>query len=161
VWWRLFLCWQVSSFVKIYGEVEHGWAVRYDTEDAEAVKAAEEAHKDLLDWLAKHLKWECCSDTIMPCTSSTHIPKICQHSLFRFLLFLCFFFIIVDSSITGVEQREKTQQDLKNSYQTYVMLFEKNKFKSQNSCLFRSLISEWYKILQWKYDTENDFKNVK
>ncbi|BAT77231.1 Endo-1,3-1,4-beta-D-glucanase protein [Vigna angularis] len=46
----------VSSFVKIYPGVEHGWAVRYDTEDAEAVKAAEEAHKDLLDWLAKHLK---------------------------------------------------------------------------------------------------------
>ncbi|XP_052733298.1 endo-1,3;1,4-beta-D-glucanase isoform X3 [Vigna angularis] len=46
----------VWSFVKIHPGVEHGWAVRYNTEDAEAVKAAEEAHKDLLDWLAKHLK---------------------------------------------------------------------------------------------------------
>ncbi|XP_052733290.1 uncharacterized AIM2 family protein C30D10.14 isoform X2 [Vigna angularis] len=45
----------VWSFVKIHPGVEHGWAVRYNTEDAEAVKAAEEAHKDLLDWLAKHL----------------------------------------------------------------------------------------------------------
>ncbi|XP_025982261.1 endo-1,3;1,4-beta-D-glucanase [Glycine max] len=46
----------VRSFVKIFPKVSHGWAVRYNTEDAEAVKVAEEAHQDLLDWLAKHHK---------------------------------------------------------------------------------------------------------
>ncbi|KHN03436.1 Endo-1,3(4)-beta-D-glucanase [Glycine soja] len=46
----------VASFVKIFPKVSHGWAVRYNTEDAEAVKVAEEAHQDLLDWLAKHHK---------------------------------------------------------------------------------------------------------
>ncbi|XP_020227960.1 endo-1,3;1,4-beta-D-glucanase [Cajanus cajan] len=46
----------VASFVKIFPKVSHGWTVRYNTEDAEAVKAAEEAHQELLDWLAKHLK---------------------------------------------------------------------------------------------------------
>ncbi|KAL5163568.1 Endo-1,3-1,4-beta-D-glucanase [Glycine soja] len=44
----------VASFVKIFPKVSHGWAVRYNTEDAETVKVAEEAHQDLLDWLAKH-----------------------------------------------------------------------------------------------------------
>lgn len=44
------------SFVKIFPKVSHGWTVRYSPEDAEAVKAAEEAHQDLLDWFAKHLK---------------------------------------------------------------------------------------------------------
>ncbi|XP_027332357.1 endo-1,3;1,4-beta-D-glucanase-like [Abrus precatorius] len=46
----------VASFVKIFPKVTHGWTVRYDPEDAEAVKVAEEAHQDLLDWLAKHHK---------------------------------------------------------------------------------------------------------
>ncbi|KAK7264534.1 hypothetical protein RJT34_32143 [Clitoria ternatea] len=46
----------VLSFVKIFPKVEHGWAVRYNTEDAEAVKVAEEAHQDLLNWITKHLK---------------------------------------------------------------------------------------------------------
>ncbi|KAG5039026.1 hypothetical protein JHK86_019866 [Glycine max] len=46
----------VASFVKIFPKVSHGWAVRYNTEDAETVKVAEEAHQDLLDWLAKHHK---------------------------------------------------------------------------------------------------------
>ncbi|KAK7292368.1 hypothetical protein RIF29_08146 [Crotalaria pallida] len=46
----------VDSHVKIFPKVSHGWTVRYNTEDAEAVKAAEEAHQDLLDWFAKHLK---------------------------------------------------------------------------------------------------------
>lgn len=44
-----------ASFVKIFPKA-HGWTVRYNPDDAEAVKAAEEAHKDLLDWFAKHLK---------------------------------------------------------------------------------------------------------
>ncbi|XP_061345554.1 endo-1,3;1,4-beta-D-glucanase-like [Gastrolobium bilobum] len=46
----------VDSFVKIFPKVSHGWTVRYNTEDAEAVKTAEEAHQDLLDWFAKLLK---------------------------------------------------------------------------------------------------------
>ncbi|KAK7363692.1 hypothetical protein VNO77_05843 [Canavalia gladiata] len=47
---------EVPSFVKIFPKVSHGWTVRYNTEDAEAVKVAHEAHQDLLDWLAKHHK---------------------------------------------------------------------------------------------------------
>lgn len=47
---------QVASFVKIFPKISHGWAVRYNAEDAEAVKVAEEAHRDMLDWLAKHHK---------------------------------------------------------------------------------------------------------
>ncbi|KAL5182453.1 Endo-1,3-1,4-beta-D-glucanase [Glycine soja] len=46
----------VASFVKIFPKISHGWAVRYNAEDAEAVKVAEEAHRDMLDWLAKHHK---------------------------------------------------------------------------------------------------------
>ncbi|XP_058209911.1 endo-1,3;1,4-beta-D-glucanase-like [Rhododendron vialii] len=46
---------QVDYYVKIYPGVEHGWTVRYDTNDKEAVKKAEEAHKDMLNWFAKYL----------------------------------------------------------------------------------------------------------
>ncbi|KAL5163569.1 Endo-1,3-1,4-beta-D-glucanase [Glycine soja] len=46
----------VDCFVKIFPKVSHGWTVRYNPEDAEAVKAAEEAHQDMLNWFAKHLK---------------------------------------------------------------------------------------------------------
>ncbi|CAK8563569.1 unnamed protein product [Lathyrus sativus] len=46
----------VTSFVKIFPKVSHGWTVRYKPDDAEEVKAAEEAHQDLLNWFAKHLK---------------------------------------------------------------------------------------------------------
>ncbi|KAK7264536.1 hypothetical protein RJT34_32145 [Clitoria ternatea] len=46
----------VDSYVKIFPKVSHGWSVRYNIEDAEAVKAAEEAHQDLTDWFTKHLK---------------------------------------------------------------------------------------------------------
>ncbi|OIW18448.1 hypothetical protein TanjilG_13200 [Lupinus angustifolius] len=47
---------EVDSYVKIFPKVAHGWTVRYNTEDTEAVKAAEESHQILLDWFAKHLK---------------------------------------------------------------------------------------------------------
>ena len=47
---------QVDSFVKIFPNVSHGWTIRYDTEDPEAVKAAEEAHQILLDWFVKYVK---------------------------------------------------------------------------------------------------------
>ncbi|KAI3905398.1 hypothetical protein MKW92_027805 [Papaver armeniacum] len=47
---------QVPSFVKIFNGVEHGWTVRYDIENKEAVKHAEEAHTDMLEWLSKYVK---------------------------------------------------------------------------------------------------------
>jgi len=47
---------QVDCFVKISPKVSHGWTVRYKDEDAIAVKAAEEAHQDLLNWFARQLK---------------------------------------------------------------------------------------------------------
>ncbi|XP_043709269.1 endo-1,3;1,4-beta-D-glucanase-like isoform X2 [Telopea speciosissima] len=47
---------EVSSFVKIFPGVVHGWTVRYDTTDQLAVKNAEEAHMDMLNWFTKHVK---------------------------------------------------------------------------------------------------------
>jgi hypothetical protein len=47
---------QVDSFVKIFPNVSYGWTLRYDTEDPEAVKAAEEAHQIILEWFVKHIK---------------------------------------------------------------------------------------------------------
>ncbi|MED6132384.1 hypothetical protein PIB30_018407 [Stylosanthes scabra] len=47
---------EVESYVKVVPNVEHGWTVRYDTGDAEAVKAAEEARQFALEWFAKYLK---------------------------------------------------------------------------------------------------------
>ncbi|KAH9765350.1 DLH domain-containing protein [Citrus sinensis] len=44
---------EVDSFVKIFPKVAHGWTVRYNVEDESAVKAAEEAHQNLLEWFAK------------------------------------------------------------------------------------------------------------
>lgn len=50
-------CSQVDGFVKIFPGVAHGWTVRYNTEDAAAVKCAEEAHQDMLGWFQKHIKF--------------------------------------------------------------------------------------------------------
>ncbi|KDO74851.1 hypothetical protein CISIN_1g0314641mg, partial [Citrus sinensis] len=47
---------EVDSFVKIFPKVAHGWSVRYNAEDEFAVKAAEEAHQNLLEWLTKYVK---------------------------------------------------------------------------------------------------------
>ncbi|KAK6117277.1 hypothetical protein DH2020_048979 [Rehmannia glutinosa] len=47
---------EVEGFVKIFPGVSHGWSVRYKDDDELEVKSAEEAHKDMLDWLVKHLK---------------------------------------------------------------------------------------------------------
>ncbi|KAH0633687.1 hypothetical protein KY289_036648 [Solanum tuberosum] len=47
---------EVDSFVKIYPGVAHGWTVRYNEEDKKAVPSAEEAHQDMLNWFAKHVK---------------------------------------------------------------------------------------------------------
>ena len=47
---------EIKSHVKIFPKVSHGWTVRYDVSDEEAVKPAEEAHKDMLDWFVNHVK---------------------------------------------------------------------------------------------------------
>nr|POE61658.1 hypothetical protein CFP56_51327 [Quercus suber] len=47
---------EVNGFVKIFPKVEHGWTIRYSVEDAAAVKSAEEAHQNLLEWFAKCVK---------------------------------------------------------------------------------------------------------
>ncbi|XP_040996066.1 endo-1,3;1,4-beta-D-glucanase-like isoform X1 [Juglans microcarpa x Juglans regia] len=47
---------EVDSYVKIFPKVIHGWTTRYDDEDDGAVKSAEEAHQDLLQWFVKYVK---------------------------------------------------------------------------------------------------------
>ncbi|CAO2838418.1 unnamed protein product [Amaranthus hypochondriacus] len=47
---------EVDSLVKIFPGVSHGWTVRYNEDDAVAVKAAEEAHQDMLTWFQKYVK---------------------------------------------------------------------------------------------------------
>ncbi|EYU38136.1 hypothetical protein ABFS82_14G197300 [Erythranthe guttata] len=47
---------EVESFVKIFPGVAHGWTVRYDLDDEMAVKSAEEAQQDTLDWIMKFVK---------------------------------------------------------------------------------------------------------
>uniref|UniRef100_A0A0A9E7E2 Dienelactone hydrolase domain-containing protein n=1 Tax=Arundo donax TaxID=35708 RepID=A0A0A9E7E2_ARUDO len=46
----------VVHFVKIFPGVAHGWSVRYSHDDAPAVKSAEEALADMIDWFNKNLK---------------------------------------------------------------------------------------------------------
>ncbi|XP_010466706.1 PREDICTED: endo-1,3;1,4-beta-D-glucanase [Camelina sativa] len=47
---------EVYSYVKIFPKVSHGWTVRYKIDEPEAVKAADEAHKEMLDWFVTYLK---------------------------------------------------------------------------------------------------------
>ncbi|KAJ0235735.1 DLH domain-containing protein [Hirschfeldia incana] len=47
---------EVNSYVKIYPKVAHGWTVRYKTDDPVAVKTAEEAHQEMLDWFVTYVK---------------------------------------------------------------------------------------------------------
>ncbi|TXG71928.1 hypothetical protein EZV62_000507 [Acer yangbiense] len=47
---------EVDGYVKIFPKVEHGWTVRYDVGDEAAVKPAEEAHQNMLEWFAKYVK---------------------------------------------------------------------------------------------------------
>ncbi|XP_050119439.1 endo-1,3;1,4-beta-D-glucanase-like isoform X2 [Malus sylvestris] len=47
---------EIKSHVKIFPKVAHGWTLRYDDEDEVAVKAAGEAHQDLLGWFLEHVK---------------------------------------------------------------------------------------------------------
>ncbi|XP_020410462.1 endo-1,3;1,4-beta-D-glucanase-like [Prunus persica] len=44
-----------NSFVKIFPGVAHGWTARYNAEDESAVKSAEEAHLDMLNWFTKYV----------------------------------------------------------------------------------------------------------
>ncbi|XP_008219062.1 PREDICTED: endo-1,3;1,4-beta-D-glucanase-like [Prunus mume] len=46
----------IDSYVKIFPKAEHSWTVRYNVEDEEAVKRAEEAHNNMIDWFSKHVK---------------------------------------------------------------------------------------------------------
>ncbi|KAK9054867.1 hypothetical protein SSX86_025946 [Deinandra increscens subsp. villosa] len=46
---------EVESFVKIFQGVGHGWAARYSEDDESAVRSAEEAHRDMLNWLTKYV----------------------------------------------------------------------------------------------------------
>ncbi|XP_037415745.1 endo-1,3;1,4-beta-D-glucanase-like [Triticum dicoccoides] len=45
----------IAHFVKIFPGVSHGCPVRYKNEDAGAVKSAEEALSDMIDWFNKNL----------------------------------------------------------------------------------------------------------
>ncbi|OAY55865.1 endo-1,3;1,4-beta-D-glucanase [Manihot esculenta] len=45
-----------ESSVKIFPGVSHGWTVRYNIDDESAVKSAEEAHCDMLNWFTKYVK---------------------------------------------------------------------------------------------------------
>ncbi|XP_040996033.1 endo-1,3;1,4-beta-D-glucanase-like isoform X2 [Juglans microcarpa x Juglans regia] len=47
---------EFDSLVKIFPGVAHGWTVRYKVEDELAVRSAEEAHLDMLNWLTKYVK---------------------------------------------------------------------------------------------------------
>ncbi|XVF64985.1 hypothetical protein PTKIN_Ptkin09bG0210500 [Pterospermum kingtungense] len=47
---------EFDSSVKIFPAVAHGWTVRYNVEDESAVKSAEEAHEEMLNWFVKHVK---------------------------------------------------------------------------------------------------------
>jgi carboxymethylenebutenolidase len=52
----MFLVPQIDHLVKIFPGVSHGWTVRYNNEDAAAVKSAEEALANMTDWFDKYLK---------------------------------------------------------------------------------------------------------
>lgn len=41
--------------MKIFQGVGHGWASRYSEDDESAVRSAEEAHTDMLNWLTKYV----------------------------------------------------------------------------------------------------------
>ncbi|KAM5550790.1 endo-1,3,1,4-beta-D-glucanase [Rosa sericea] len=47
---------KVDNFVKIFPGVSHGWTVRYNDDNVTAVKSANEAHQDMLDWFTKYVK---------------------------------------------------------------------------------------------------------
>ncbi|KAK9943910.1 hypothetical protein M0R45_009500 [Rubus argutus] len=46
----------VSGYVKIFPGVSHGWTVRYQDDNVTAVKSANEAHQDMLDWFTRYVQ---------------------------------------------------------------------------------------------------------
>ncbi|WVZ12086.1 hypothetical protein V8G54_016616 [Vigna mungo] len=46
---------QVAYEVKIFPNVEHGWTLLYDPNDPEAAKAADKAHRMMINWFDKHV----------------------------------------------------------------------------------------------------------
>ncbi|KAD2393967.1 hypothetical protein E3N88_40944 [Mikania micrantha] len=46
----------VDHFVKIFLGLSHGWTVRYRDENVTAVKSAQVAHQDIVDWFGKCLQ---------------------------------------------------------------------------------------------------------
>lgn len=49
---------QERHIVKIFPGVAHGWTVKHKADDAAAVKHAQEAHQDMLNWFIQHVKKE-------------------------------------------------------------------------------------------------------
>ncbi|ESW22404.1 hypothetical protein PHAVU_005G151100 [Phaseolus vulgaris] len=47
---------EIDSYVKVFPNVSHGWALRYDPKNPKAAKAAGKAHKIMIKWFHKHLK---------------------------------------------------------------------------------------------------------
>ncbi|KAJ4722353.1 endo-1,31,4-beta-D-glucanase-like [Melia azedarach] len=47
---------KLDYFIKIFPGVRHGWTVRYNETDTFAVKSADEAHQDTINWFTKQLK---------------------------------------------------------------------------------------------------------
>ncbi|KAF7153861.1 hypothetical protein RHSIM_Rhsim01G0276700 [Rhododendron simsii] len=47
---------ELNGYVKIFPGTSHGWTVRYNVEDETAVKRAEEAHQNMLDWFVEYVK---------------------------------------------------------------------------------------------------------
>lgn len=68
---------QVESSVKIFPGQPRGWALRYDGGNATAVKSADEAHRDMLEWLHTHLS---------AVSSSTPNQELVALALFFFFL---------------------------------------------------------------------------
>ncbi|XP_014507313.1 endo-1,3;1,4-beta-D-glucanase isoform X1 [Vigna radiata var. radiata] len=46
---------EVAYEVKIFPNVGHGWTLLYDPNDPEAVKAADKAHRMMINWFDKHV----------------------------------------------------------------------------------------------------------
>ncbi|XP_058726690.1 endo-1,3;1,4-beta-D-glucanase-like [Vicia villosa] len=46
---------EIESLVKLYPGTTHGWSTKYNVEDEVAVKNAEEAHEDVLNWFIKYV----------------------------------------------------------------------------------------------------------
>ncbi|XP_022761989.1 endo-1,3;1,4-beta-D-glucanase-like [Durio zibethinus] len=47
---------EVDSYVRIFPKCVHGWTVRYKVDDPTAVRCADEAHQDMLQWFTKYVK---------------------------------------------------------------------------------------------------------